>query len=540
MADVRPEVVAVVAVLRSPDLGQQLSVGEHLTRVQGELRLFGSDPITLDPACASDAASAGYIVEIFSGLLTFDRNFKLAPDIAVEIPTKENGGVSEDGRTYTFRLRTNALFQDGSRRVTAEDFKFSLERALNPRTQSTVAEVYLDDIAGVKEFVEGEASEVSGIKVIDSDTLQITIDQPKSYFLSKLTFPTAFVVDRNQVRNSSCFGQGANWTRRANGTGPFRLKEWALGERIDLEPNSNYYLEPKPAITKVTFLLAGGSPLVMYENNEIDLTGVGINDIERIRDPREALNSEFIERESMDTYYIGFNTQQKPFDDIRVRQALSMAIDKEELANNILKQLATPANGVLPKGIPGYNENLKGLPFDPRQARKLLDDAGGPNILGDVTLLTSGQGASAGPILDALVAMWKDNLGVTVQVQQEDFGLFLRDVDSGKFQMFDLGWVADYPDPQNFLDIKLHSASPNNETRYSNPQVDRLLEQARTETDEQKRIQMYQQAEQLIVQDAPWIPLFHGKVNALIKPYVKDYIIAPFVIPNLRYVSVGR
>ena len=500
-------------------------------RVQGELRLFGGDPITLDPACASDATSAEYIVEIFSGLVSFDKDRNIIPDIA------EHWDVSADGKVYTFHLRKNVLFHDRSRRVTAADFKFSIERSLNPRTQSTVGEVYLDDIVGALEFANGRANEVTGIKVIDDDTLQITIDAPKSYFLAKLTYPTAYVVDQREVGTSNCF-QG-NWTHSPNGTGPFKLKEWALGQRIVLEANANFYLDPKPSLARVTYALTG-SPLIMYENNEIDVTGVGINDIERIRNPNEPLNAQFVEGESLDVFYIGFNTKEPPFNDPRVRQALAMAVDRDFLANNILKELVVSAKGVLPPSMPGFMPELKGLPHDPAGARALLDQAGGPKVLKDVVLLTSGRGASAGPVLDALVAMWQQNLGVTVTVQQEEFGLFLRDLDRGDFQMFDLGWIADYPDPQNFLDIKLHSRSANNETGYSNPQVDKLLEQARTEKDEQTRLRLYQQAEEIIVQEAPWIPLFHGRANALIKPQVKGYTIPPFVIPNLRYVSISR
>jgi oligopeptide transport system substrate-binding protein len=508
-------------------------------RVQGELRLFGPDPLTLDPACASDAGSAEYIVEIFSGLVSFDRDLNLIADVAEEIPTKENGGISADGTVYTFHIRKGVKFHDRSRQVTADDFKFSMERSLSPNTLSTVGTVYLNDIVGAKEFADGDADEVSGIKVVDDYTLQITIDAPKSYFLAKLTYPTAYVVDRNEVSNSDCF-RGTEWTRNPNGTGPFKLEEWQLGQRIVLAPNDDFYLVPKPSLAKVTYLLAGGSALVMYENDEIDLTGVGINDIERIRDPNEPLNAEFSEAPSLDTFYIGFNTQEPPFDDPKVRQAFAMAIDKKVLAEVVLKDLVVPANGVLPPGMPGFNEDLQGLPFDPEGARRLLDEAGGADSLGDISLLSSGQGANVAPTIEAIAAMWKDNLGVNVDLPQLQFGQFLQDLDEGNFQMFSLGWVADYVDPQNFLDIKFHSGSPNNETVYSNPQVDALLEEARTEQDQAKRLQLYQQVEETIVQDAPWIPLYHGKTNALVKPYVKGYFLTPFVIPVLRYVSIAR
>ncbi len=502
-------------------------------RVEGELRLVGPDPITLDPACASDAGSAEYIVEVFSGLVSFDKNLQIVPDLAESLPD-----ISDDGTVYTFSLRHPVMFHDGSRQVTANDVKFSMERSLNPDTLSTVGTVYLDDIVGAKEFAEGQADEVSGIKVVGDFTLEITIDAPKSYFLAKLTYPTSYVVDQREVAGSTCFS-GSEWTRHPNGTGPFKLEEWQLSQRLVLVANEDTYLDPKPSLAKVTYLLAG-SPLVMYENDEIDITGVGINDIERIRDPKQPLNAEFSESPSLDTSYIGFNTKEPPFDNPKVRQAFAMALDKELLAQVVLKDLVIPADGILPPGMPGFNEDLEGIPFDPEGGRALLDEVGGPSALGDITLLTSGRGASVGPILEAIIALWEENLGVTVEVNQEEFGLFLRDLDEGNFQMFDLGWIADYVDPQNFLDIKFYSKSANNETGYSSSKVDALLEEARTEQDEAKRIQLYQQAEEIIVEDAPWIPLYHGKSNALIKPYVKDYFIAPFVIPNLRYASLTR
>ena len=521
------------------DADQEAESSPLPERVQGELRLFGPDPLTLDPACASDAGSAEYIVEVFSGLVSFDRDLNLIADIAEEIPTKENGGISSDGTVYTFKIRKGVKFHDGSRQVRAEDLKFSMERSLDPRTLSTVGTVYLSDIVGAKEFATGDADEVTGIRVVNNFTLEITIDAPKSYFLAKLTYPTAYVVDQREVGDSTCF-RGAEWTRNPNGTGPFKLEEWELGQRIVLTPNDDTHLEPKPSLAKVTYLLAGGSALVMYENDEIDLTGVGINDIERIRDPNEPLNAEFSEGPSLDTFYIGLNTQEPPFDDPKVRQAFAMAIDKEVLAEVVLKDLVVPAEGVLPPGMPGFNEELEGIPFDPERARELLDEAGGPGSLGDISLLSSGRGANVAPTITAVAAMWKENLGVSVDLPQLQFGQFLQDLDEGTFQAFSLGWIADYVDPQNFLDIKFHSASGNNETLYSNTEVDALLEEARTEQDQARRLELYQQAEEIIVQDTAWIPLFHGKSNALTKPYVQDYFIAPFVIPNLRYVSIAR
>src|SRR3990172_116559 len=351
-------------------------------RVAGELRLAGPDPLTLDPACTSDTSSAEYIMEIFSGLVAFDRDLTLIPDIA------EKWDVSDDGTVYTFHIRRGVKFHDGSRQVTADDFKFSMERSLDPDTLSTVGKVYLDDIVGASEFAAGDADTVSGIEVVDDYTLRITIDAAKSYFLAKLTYPTAFVVDQREVGDSTCFSRSEG-TLKPNGTGPFKLQEWQLTQRIVLAPNSEYYLEPKPSLAKVTYVLAGGSPLVMYENDEIDVTGVGINDIESIRDTSNPLNKEFTEAASLDTYYIGFNTQEPPFDDPKVRRAFAMAIDKKVLSETVLKELVVPADGILPPGMPGFNDKLEGIPFDADEAQRLLEDAGGARSPGKMHLLLS-------------------------------------------------------------------------------------------------------------------------------------------------------
>jgi oligopeptide transport system substrate-binding protein len=498
----------------------------------GELRLLGVDPITLDPACASDVDSASYIMEIFGGLVTVDRDLQIVPDIA------ESWDESADGTVYTFHLRRGVLFQKGDRQVTASDVKYSMERALDPDTESTVAEIYLGDIVGAADFVDGKADEVTGIEVLDNYTLRITIDAPKPYFLAKLTYPTGFVVDRRQVEGSTCLSN-TNWQRNPNATGPFKLKEWDLGQSIVLEPNSHYHLGA-PLLGRVVYTLGGGSAITMYENNEIDVTGVGLNDIERVRDPAEPLNKEFYEAPRMDIWYIGFNVNKPPFDDPKVRQAFAHAIDKDKLIQVVLLDAVVKAEGILPPDIPGFNQNLQGLDFDPEEARQLLAESsyGGPEGLPDLEIASSGRGASVGPVAEAILAMWEDNLGVKVSVRQTEFATFLDDLRNGDYQMFELGWVADYPDPENFLKIQFHSGSTNNYTQYANAEVDRLLEEADTETDEATRLSLYQQAEQIIVDDAPWIPLFHDEFNVLIKPYVKGYILPPFVIPRLRYVQI--
>ena len=505
----------------------------------GELRLPGSDPITLDPALATDAASATYLVEIFGGLVTIDPQLNIVPDIARELPTRENGGVvdNSDGTvSYTFHLRDDVVFHNTSRLVTASDFKYSMERALNPRTQSTVAEAYLGDIVGATDMVRGRAEEVQGIEVVDDFTLKLTIDAPKPYFLAKLTYPTAFVVDRQQVEANT-----RNWSRKPNGTGPYKMKEWSLGEQITLEANDRYHLG-KPSVETVTYLLAGGSVLTMYENDEIDVAGVSVNDIETVQDTGSDLNAEYVTGDDLSISYIGFNTQTEPFDDPKVRQAFAHAIDREKIAEVVLKEMLPVAQGVMMPGLPGHNPESKALSFDPELAQQLLEESkyGGSDDLPTVTITEVGGGANVGFDTQAMVEMWKENLGVEVEIEQTEAATFFEDLDSGRLQMFVTGWIMDYPDPEDVLDIHFYSRSRLNNTRYSNPELDTLLEQARTEQDVNRRLSLYQQAEQIVLEEAVWVPLYNGRDHALVKPYVKGFEFPPMVIPHLRYVTIEQ
>jgi len=496
-----------------------------------DLRLAGADPITLDPALAGDAGSATYIVEIFGGLVTLDKNLKVVPDIA------ESWTVSPDGTVYTFKLRRNAQFHDG-RPVTAEDFKYSLDRTAKlGQTASATADAYLGDIVGARDVTRGRADSISGVKVIDDSTLEITIDAPKAYFLAKLTYPTAFVVDKQQVESNP-----RNWTRKPNGTGPYKMAEWRLNERIILQANDRYHLGA-PSVKRVLYILAGGSALTQYENDELDMTSIGVNDIERVASPRDPLNAEYKSGPELSISYIGFNTKVPPFDDPKVRQAFAMSIDREQIARVVLKNMVPVANGIMMPGLPGYNQNSKALAFDPQRAKQLLaeskyKDARG---LGQITLTEIGGGANAGITTQAILEMWRTNLGVEVSIAQSEAASFFDDLDRGRLQMFDIGWIMDYPDPEDVIDLLFYSRSRQNNTGYSNPQVDALIEQARTEQDVTKRLQLYQEAEQLIIQDAPWVPLYFGRSHIVVKPYVKGLEQPlPSVIPMLRYLSIDK
>jgi oligopeptide transport system substrate-binding protein len=493
--------------------------------IGGTLNLYDIGPSSLDPAIARGDDSLAYIVEIFSGLVCFNPDLELIPDIA------ESWEKSSDGTTYTFHLRSGVKFHDG-KKVTASDFKYSMERVCDPVIGSQTAETYLGDIAGAKEKLSGKAKEVSGIKVIDDYTLQITIDAPKEYFLSKLAYPTAFVVDKANVES------GKNWWKNPNGTGPFKLKEWQENSLITLERNDKYYLEPAK-VSRVVYHLWSGIPMMLYESDEIDVTAVYLSDIERVLDPSNPLNKELYITPGFSLSYIGFNSSKPPFDDAKVRQAFCYAVDKDKIINLVLKGTVRRADGILPPGMPGYSENIHGLSYNPELARQLIAESKYSDLSVFTPLILTSMGlGTASSIEAALVDMWRDNLGVEVEIRQLEPEKYFYVLMAEKDEMFTSGWGADYPDPQNFLDILFHSGTEDNIGEYYNTTADALFEKARVETNLDKRTNLYQQAEQLIVDEAACLPLFFDISYTLVKPYVKNLPLTPLWIPRLRYVSI--
>lgn len=494
------------------------------------LHLPGNEPPTLDPALAGDAESATYVVEMFSGLVTLDQNLKVVPDIAAEWE------VNSDRTVYTFHLRKEAKFHDG-RPVTAQDFKYSVERAANPVTTSPTADTYLGDIVGVKDKLNRLAPDVKGVKVIDDYTLQITIDAPKSYFLAKLTFPTAFVVDKNNIERG-----GRTWTDKPNGTGAYKLKEYVRGQRIVLTKNESFYLDPKPQIEEVDFILSGAG-MTMYENGDLEATPITINDIERVSDPQSPLNKELTIAPELSTFFVVFNTRKPPFDDPKVRQAFALAIDRQKIVDVVGRKMPILANTILPPGMPGYAEPATKIQYDPVKAKQLLAESKYAGKLADITWTTTGGGGATAQDIQAMTAMLKDALGVNVSIQQTDWASFigqLNDPSRNPYQIFDIGWIGDYADPQDFIDILFHTGSLQNWAAYSNPQVDKLIDQAGVEKDVVTRFKLYQQAEQLIMADYPVIPMSHQRLHWLTKPYVKNLIYPPMIIPKLRYVTLSK
>jgi len=475
-----------------------------------------TNPRDYDPATTFSSGDK----RIFSGLVSFDPQLKLTPDLA------EKWDVSSDDITYTFHLRENAKFHNG-RAVTAQDVIYSWERSASPELASDTALTYLGDIAGTQEFASGQADYISGLVALDNQTLQVTIDAPKPYFLLKLTFPTAFVVDKENVES------GDEWYRQPNGTGPYRLTEWVSFERIVYEANEEFYLGA-PSIPYIIVNLYSGDSQRLYETGDVDITGV--YSIDRFTDPTEPLHNELRTGVSLCTGYVVFDTTQPPFDDVNVRKAFSMSFNRKQYIDVVWDGHALPANGIYPPGLPGFNIALQVLPYDPAQARELLKQSRYGNNLPPIVFTNAGTGSTISGGIAALAQMWKQNLGVTITVENLEPNFYYDQIHSGNHgQLLDGGWCADYPDPENFADVLFHTDSGQNNGGYSNPELDSLLEAARVEQDVVKRISMYQQAEQILVDDAAALFTIHWLSYELVKPYVRGYTLTPIDIPIERY-----
>lgn len=479
-----------------------------------------TNPREYDPATTHSSGDK----RVFSGLVSFDPQLNLTPDLA------ETWEVSGDGTIYTFQLRANAKFHNG-RAVTAQDVIYSWERAASPEVASDTVLTYLGDILGVREMAAGQADHISGLTALDERTLQVTLDAPKPYFVYKLTYPTTFIVDRENVES------GDEWFRQPNGTGPYRLREWKSFEHIIYEANPDFYLGA-PSIPYIVVRLYSGEGFRLYETGEIDITGIGIYDANRFLDPTEPMHNELLTGVDLCTSYVTFDATRPPFDDVNVRKAFSMAFDRQKYIDVVLNGHALPANGLYPPALPGFDLTLQGLPYDPAQARQFLEQSkyGGVDGLPPIVFTSLGVGSYVGSNVAAMAEMWEQNLGVTITVENIEPNYYYDQLYSGNHgQLFNNGWCADYPDPENFADVLFHSGSSQNLGGYSNPELDKLLAAARVERDVAKRIQMYQQAERIIVDEAAVLFTTHSLSYQLAKPYVKGYAFTPIDIPIERY-----
>ncbi len=373
------------------------------------------------------------------------------------------------------------------------------------------------------------------MRVIDDYTLEVTIDMPRSYFLSKLTYATASVVDEQNV------SQGGEWWRAPNGTGPFKLTDWTVNVNIILQKNPDYY-DGVPALDSVVFRFLAGRPMDLYETGQIDVAEVDLAYIDRVLDISGPFASEAQVVSQLSFYFMGLNAAAAPFDDPLIRQAFALALDREELLRLVFNNTPQGAEGIVPPGIPGYDPNITGLGFDIVKAKALIAQSkyGSVANLPEITLTTLGYGGLISAELEAVIYQWQVNLGVEVKVRQLEPEQFLYNLKEEKDQIYYQGWIADYPHQQNFLELLFRTGADNNWGEYSNLEVDRLLDEAAGLTDILQSQALYQQIEQILVTDAAVWPYYFGRSFILVAPYVKGYELNPLGVPLLQNVTVDR
>jgi oligopeptide transport system substrate-binding protein len=487
---------------------------------------LSNEPPTLDWNLATDSVSFDVLINLMEGLTEYDEHLRPRPAVA------RSWDVSPDGRTYLFHLREDARWSDGEP-VTAGDFEYSWKRLLNPKTAAEYA-YFLYDIEGAEDYNTGKADRPDsvGVRALDKRTLEVRLRKPIVFFPSITTFMVTFPMRRDIVEK---FGE--RWTEpgRIVTDGPFMLGEWRHEYKLTLSPNP-YYYGPEPALRKVTLFVVNETTtaLTLYETGDLEMATV----------PPEAMatyrgRSEYVTAPILRGYYYGFNVQKAPFTDPRIRRAFSMAIDRTEFPA-ILKRGEIPATFWVPPGMPYHNPAI-GLPFDPEAARRLLAGAGFPDGRGFPTVTAVFNTSPENSLIaENLQAQWKRNLGVEVRLDNQEWKVYLKQLQTDPPPLFRLGWGADYPDPDNFMNL-FTSTSGNNRTRWRNDRYDELIRSASADPDPVHRQKAYDEAQRILLEtDAAIMPLFVATQNWVIKPYVRGLRINPLELLELKDVRLEK
>lgn len=469
-------------------------------------------PTKLDPALVQDGDTIDLLQQVFEGLVAWGTNNEPVPNLA------EKWDISPDGKAYTFHLKHGVKFHNG-REVEAADFKFSIERSCSKSLNSETAANYLDDIVGALDMINGKATEIKGVKVIDKYTLELDLNEPRPYFLSKLTYATSYVVAKEAV------GTGPmNKVEQMVGTGPYVAKSYEPNQLVVLAANPDYH-GGKPAIQGIErpVITDGSTRLNKFKAGEVDLVALERQDLAGIlADPKLKDQVHYYDRPSI--FYIGFNFKTyKAFADPRVRKAFAMAIDRKKICDETLGGVNKLADSILPPGVLGHRDSAKFAAYDPAAAKKLLADAGYADGKGlpQLEMYYRNGRKDIQLVVEAAVSQLKANLGVTVQPHEQEWGAYLEQHDARKHDFFHMRWAADYLDPQNFLSLLLTTKGNENKTYYSNPKVDELCGAADKEQNREKRLKEYADAEDLVLSDVAWIPVYFQRDIELINPRVK-------------------
>ncbi|MBB6213044.1 peptide ABC transporter substrate-binding protein [Borreliella californiensis] len=465
-----------------------------------------SEPSSLDPQLSTDLYGSNIITNLFLGLAVKDsQTGKYKPGLA------KSWNISDDGIVYTFNLREDVVWSDGIA-ITAEEIKKSYLRILNKKTAAMYANLLKSTIKNAQEYFDETVPESElGIKAIDSKTLEITLTSPKPYFPDMLTNTAYIPVPMHIVEK-----YGENWTNPENMvvSGAYKLKERSINDKIVIEKNDKYYNANNVEIDEVIFYPTEGSVAYnMYINGEIDfLQGAEKNNLEEIK-----IRDDYYSGLKNGMAYIAFNTTKKPLDNLKVRQAISLAIDRETLTKVVLKGSSDPTRNLTPKFDDySYGKNL--ILFDPENAKKLLAEAGYPDGKGFPTLkykISGGMPTTA----EFLQEQFKKILNINLEIENEEWTTFLGSRRTGNYQMSSVGWIGDYFDPLTFLDSLFTTENHFfGAYKYSNKEYDALIKKSNFELDPIKRQDILRQAEEIIVEkDFPMTPLYIPKSHYLFR-----------------------
>lgn len=462
-----------------------------------------TEPPSLHPGTATDSTSSAVLYNTFEGLMRINHDGKPEPAMA------ESYEISDDQLTYTFKIRDDAKWSNGDP-VTAQDFEYAWKWVLNPKSADTDYAYQLYVIKGAQDAKENDGSlDEIGVKAEDDKTLVVELEQPTPYFLDLTAFYTYFPVNHQVVEGKDDWAQDISDNYVTNG--PFLMDTWSHKDKIVLKKNSDYWDADTVKLETINMFMINdeNTELQMYKNGELDWAGSPTGSIPLAAIP--ALKDEGTLNIAPYTgvYYYAFNTKEKPFDNVNIRKAFALAINRQGVVDNITKGEQQPAMALVPPAI--WEENNEGYfkDNDAEEAKKYLDK--GLKELGLDKLPTvkisynTDEGHAA--IAQAVQDMWRENLGVEVELNNEEWNVFLDSMSEGNFQVGRMGWIADYNDAINFLEI-FQTVGGNNYTNWENKDYADLLEKSRTETDEAKRKEILREAEKLFMDEMPLAPIY--------------------------------
>ena len=500
--------------------GAEVPPGTKLAAKQEIVIGNGAEPASLDPARSEGNVEFTLGQALFEGLVVHDANGKILPGVAEKWESRDGG------KTWFFSLRKNALWSDGTR-VTAMDFEYAWKRLADPKTASPVASSlsHIANIQHASEVISGRlpTSEL-GVKAMSDTSLKVTLEQPISHFIDAMTYNGFLPVPRAVLER-----YGEKWTEvdKLVGNGPYRIGDRVVNERIDLVKNANYWNREKVVINKVSFrpVVNASAVYQRYRANDIDMSDDGGVPTEQFEQIRRDSPQELVIWPKLGVYFYVFNTRKPPFDDARVRRALSLAINRELITDQILRGGQRPAYSMTPLVTQGYvhvADKWEGATQSGRdsEARRLLQDAGFSPAKPLKFPLLYNTSEQHKKLALSVAAMWRRIGSVEVELVNQEWKTYLDSINRGDFVVARRGWVLTINTPVMMLG-SLHSTHWANDGKYSNAKFDEFIDRAMVSPDATERSKLFSQAESILAEDAPAAFVYHYTNQRLVKPWVK-------------------